>query len=63
MSTAESGRYSYSWPDVPVGEPDNIASSGQTVQLPDAPKDATAIGLLGSATNGKASGTLRITYA
>ncbi|RKT57229.1 GH92 family glycosyl hydrolase [Saccharothrix australiensis] len=50
----------YSWPTSPVGEPDNVTASGQTVTL-----NATGarLGLLGSAANGRSSGTLTITYA
>jgi predicted alpha-1,2-mannosidase len=52
----------HSWPNVPVGEPDNVTSSGQTVTMSGAPAGATQLALLGSATNGNASGTLTITY-
>jgi hypothetical protein len=53
---------SHTWPSVPVGDPDNVISGGQTVNLPDAPAGPTRLALLGSATNGKASGNLVITY-
>jgi predicted alpha-1,2-mannosidase len=52
----------YQWPGVAVGDPDNVIVSGQTVQLPNAPPGAAGLGLLGSATNGRASGPLLITY-
>ncbi|WP_223198999.1 GH92 family glycosyl hydrolase [Solihabitans fulvus] len=51
----------YAWPSVPVGEPDNVNATGQTINLT-APAGATKLGLLGAAGDGKASGTLTITY-
>lgn len=53
----------HTWPDVDTGEPDNVVADGQRVNLPDAEAGATKLALLGSATNGKTSGTLTITYA
>jgi predicted alpha-1,2-mannosidase len=50
------------WPNVPVGEYDNVDANGQTVDLPGATASATKLSLLGTGTNGKASGTLTITY-
>ncbi|WP_433264416.1 GH92 family glycosyl hydrolase [Actinosynnema sp. CS-041913] len=50
----------YTWPTSPVGEPDNATSSGQTVTVN---ATGTRLGLLGSAGNGKAAGTLTVTYA
>jgi hypothetical protein len=47
---------------VPVGEYDNVDANGQTVDLPGATASATKLSLLGTGTNGKASGTLTITY-
>ncbi|MCP2261016.1 putative alpha-1,2-mannosidase [Streptoalloteichus tenebrarius] len=52
---------SHRWPTVAVGEPDNVLSNGETVLVQPAP-GATRLSLLGSATDGKASGTLTITY-
>ncbi|GGM35655.1 alpha-1,2-mannosidase [Longimycelium tulufanense] len=49
------------WPDIPVGEPDNVRSSGETVRI-DAPPGTSRLALLGSATDGKASGQMTITY-
>ncbi|MBB5893912.1 GH92 family glycosyl hydrolase [Kutzneria kofuensis] len=49
------------WPNVPVGELDNVNAGGQTINI-DAPAGATQLSLLGSAGNGNASGTLTITY-
>jgi hypothetical protein len=49
------------WPDVPVGELDNVNAGGETIAV-DAPAGATQLALLGSAGNGNASGTLVINY-
>lgn len=51
----------HQWPSVPGGDPDNVVARGQRVSVA-APAGATRLALLGSATNGKASGTLTITY-
>lgn len=48
------------WPAVEVGEPDNVVSRGQTIAV--TAQNATRLSLLGSATNGNASGMLTITY-
>jgi beta-galactosidase len=53
---------SYTWPDVPAGQPDNVIGSGQTV-LVDSPAGATALGLLASCTGGGGYGTIIIRYA
>jgi predicted alpha-1,2-mannosidase len=52
----------HSWPNVPIGESDNVEAGGQTVDLAGARAGATRLTLLGTGTNGKASGTLTITY-
>ncbi|SHG03398.1 GH92 family glycosyl hydrolase [Streptoalloteichus hindustanus] len=49
------------WPSSAVGEPDNVAANGETVQIQSAP-GASKLSLLGSATDGKASGTATVTY-
>jgi predicted alpha-1,2-mannosidase len=63
-ATVSSGGVSYSWPDQPAGQPDNVTAAGQTVSLqPQA--GAATLGLLGSATNAGtagSSGTLTVTY-
>ena len=59
-----SGGISYGWPDLPPGQPDNIAASGQTITL-QPQQGASKLGLLGSATNAGtsgSSGTLTINY-
>ncbi|GAA1984064.1 GH92 family glycosyl hydrolase [Amycolatopsis minnesotensis] len=48
----------FKWPGTPLGEPDNIVASGQTVNVSGSGK----LSFLGSGTNGKASGSITITY-
>ena len=50
----------FSWPDVPSGEPDNVVASGQIIALSGS---GSTLGFLGVADNGIASGTGAITYA
>ncbi|RZS38993.1 putative alpha-1,2-mannosidase [Herbihabitans rhizosphaerae] len=50
------------WPAIPVGDPDNAVAAGQRVDLPGTPATATKLALLGSASNGKSTGTLVIRY-
>ncbi|RJQ67000.1 glycoside hydrolase family 92 protein [Pseudonocardiaceae bacterium YIM PH 21723] len=52
---------SYPWTASANGEYDNVSAAGQTVLI-DAPAGAGRLSLLGSGANGKASGTLTITY-
>jgi Glycosyl hydrolase family 92 len=55
---------SYTWPDIPAGQPDSIESAGQTIPVA-FPVGTTSIGLLGSADDtgsGGATGTLTVTY-
>jgi predicted alpha-1,2-mannosidase len=55
---------SYTWPDIPAGQPDSIESAGQTIPVA-FPAGTTSIGLLGSADDtgsGGATGTLTVTY-
>jgi hypothetical protein len=49
------------WPDVRVGEPDNVVAKGQTITVPSAP-GATRLSVLGAGTAGAATGTITITY-
>jgi hypothetical protein len=51
----------HTWPIAGIGEPDNVDSSGQTVNV-SAPAGATKLALLGSGGNGQASGTMTINY-
>ncbi|MFL6142220.1 MAG: GH92 family glycosyl hydrolase [Labedaea sp.] len=53
----------HTWPAVAAGEADNVIASGQQVSLPDVPAGATRLAVLGSATNGRASGNLVLTYS
>ncbi len=56
--------FSYTWPDVPAGQLDNINAGGQTVQL-NPTTGKTQIGILGAADNvgsRGSSGTLTVTY-
>ena len=50
----------FTWPDVPSGEPDNVVASGQIIALSGS---GSTLGFLGVANNGIASGTAAITYA
>ncbi len=50
----------YTWPRSPVGEADNVNTSGQTVTVN---ATGTKLALLGSGAGGKASGTLTVNYA
>ncbi|MCW2864097.1 MAG: hypothetical protein JWP48_5805, partial [Actinoallomurus sp.] len=54
----------YTWPNVPAGQPDNITVGGQTIPI-SAPAGATKLGFLASATNAGtdgSSGTATINY-
>jgi len=62
--SVSSGGLTYTWADVPAGQPDAIVAGGQTIPLT-TPSGATSIGFLGSAVNAGndgASGTVTITY-
>ncbi|MGH3320687.1 MAG: hypothetical protein ACRDN9_10975 [Streptosporangiaceae bacterium] len=54
----------YAWPDVPVGEPDNIVAAGQTIHVKEH-AGATTLGILGAASNANpgSKGTLTVRYA
>ena len=53
------GQTTFTWPDVPAGKPDNVMTSGQTVDLSG---QGTDLGFLGSSQNGTASGTVTVNY-
>lgn len=58
------GGVSFTWPDLPAGQADNITVGGQTIPLT-SPAGATKLGFLGSAYNAGtegSSGTAEITY-
>jgi predicted alpha-1,2-mannosidase len=60
-STVSADGFAYTWPNVAPGQPDNIITGGQTIQL--APESGrSAIGFLGSSTNGPSQGNGMITY-
>ncbi|WP_410642118.1 GH92 family glycosyl hydrolase [Amycolatopsis sp. lyj-346] len=48
----------FTWPSFPAGDPDNAIAAGQTVNV----SGSGRLALLGSASNGNASGTLTVTY-
>jgi hypothetical protein len=54
--------FSFVWPNVGAANYDNYAASGQTIAVTPV-SNADHLGLLGSATNGSASGTLTLAYA
>jgi hypothetical protein len=58
-----SGGVTYTWPDVPAGQADNVASTGQRIPVA-FPAGATTIGLLGSVSSARsgATGMLTVTY-
>jgi hypothetical protein len=63
-ATVTAGGVSYTWPDIPAGQPDSIESASQTIPVA-FPAGTTSIGLLGSAIDagsGGATGTLTVTY-
>ncbi|MFB8182746.1 GH92 family glycosyl hydrolase [Streptomyces sp. NPDC055966] len=53
--TVTSHGITYTWPITAAGRPDHITMAGQTIPL-DAPAGATTLGLLGAATNARATG-------
>jgi predicted alpha-1,2-mannosidase len=60
-STLNADGFAYMWPSVAAGEPDDITAAGQVLRLqPESGK--TAIGFLGSASNGPSKGDGTITY-
>ncbi len=55
------GSFAYTWPNINTGSSDNYRANGQTIAVTPV-NHADHLGLLGSATNGAASGTATITY-
>jgi hypothetical protein len=53
---------SFTWPDVPSGEPDNVPADGQLLNL-NLPTGSTKLSFLGSAVNGNQQTTATLTYA
>ncbi|MDN3351330.1 GH92 family glycosyl hydrolase [Actinomadura sp. DC4] len=63
-ASVTSGGITYTWPNVPAGQADNVSVGGQTIPV-SAPDGATKLGFLGSAHNAGtagSSGTATITY-
>src|SRR5439155_5895932 len=61
--TGTVGGLSFTWPSVPAGEPDNIPSASQTLNLSGLPATATKLSFVGSAVNGNQQATAVVTYA
>ncbi|MEV0799585.1 GH92 family glycosyl hydrolase [Kribbella sp. NPDC050281] len=53
---------SFTWPDGPTGDPDNIPADGQLLNL-DVPAGTTKLSFVGSAVNGNQEGTATLNYA
>jgi hypothetical protein len=49
----------FTWPDVPVGQPDNVVAMGQTILLSGS---GTTLGFIGAGTPGDASGSGTVYY-
>ncbi|MEV0224576.1 GH92 family glycosyl hydrolase [Streptomyces sp. NPDC050704] len=63
-SEVTGGGFSFTWPKVNPGEPDNIVVGGgdQVLDVSGSSAGATKLALLGSASNGAGTGTLTLTY-
>ena len=62
-STVTAGGFSFGWPKVNAGDPDNIVvGGGDQVLDVSGGSGATKLSLLGSASNGSSTGTLTLTY-
>ena len=59
-SEITAGGVTFTWPEVPAGQPDNVVASGQTIAVSGPGK---TLGFLGAASNGNASGTGTIVYS
>lgn len=62
-ATVKAGGLTYTSPNVPAGQPDNIMAAGQTIPVT-VPTGATELGFLGSAANAASGsqGTVTVTY-
>ena len=54
-----SGSVTFTWPDVPAGQPDNIATQGQVIALSG---NGSTLNLLGAGAPGTQSGEVTVTY-
>jgi beta-glucosidase len=57
--TVTSGSAGFTWPDVPSGQPDNIAASGQVIAMSGS---GSTLNLLGAGGPGTQSGDITVTY-
>ncbi|MCQ4079440.1 GH92 family glycosyl hydrolase [Streptomyces sp. RB6PN25] len=60
-STVTSGGVTFTWPNVPSCQADNVLAAGQTILLPQH-SGAGNVGLLVTSTNGASQGTVTVTY-
>jgi beta-glucosidase len=58
-STVSSGGYSFTWPDVPAGQPDSVTLNGQTVALSGS---GSELALLGAGAFGTQTGQVTVGY-
>jgi len=58
----EANGFTFTWPDVAPGTPDNVAGGGQTIALSGQPQ-GNALAFLGTGTSGAAGGTATVHYA
>ncbi len=52
----------FTWPDVPVGDPDNVPADGQLLNL-NLPAGTTKLSFIGSAVNGNQQGTATLNFS
>jgi beta-glucosidase len=57
--TVSNSGFSFTWPNVPPGQPDNMTLSGQIVQLPGS---GSRLGFLGAGSFGTQTGQVTVTY-
>lgn len=57
--TVTSGSTTFTWPDVPAGQPDTVTTAGQIIAMGGS---GTSLSLLATGTNGTQSGPLTVTY-
>ena len=57
--TVTSGSTTFTWPDVPAGQPDTVTTAGQIIAMGGS---GTSLSLLAAGTNGTQSGPLTVTY-
>ena len=57
--TVTSGSTTFTWPDVPAGQPDTVTTAGQIIAMGGS---GTSLSLLAAGTNGTQTGPLTVTY-